>query len=235
MVRRKVLVTGGTRGIGRATAKLFCEKGFEVSVTGTSPSGKGPDGTSYLACDFSDMKTTEIFAKEISQMGFSILINNAGINKVGCLTDYPLKDFQLLQQVNVIVPFLLCRAAVPGMCQRKFGRIVNITSVFSQVSKEGRGAYSASKFGLFGLSRALALEVGKDNVLVNCLAPGFVDTELTHGILGEKGVAEMVSKVPMKRLASPDEIACYALFLASEENTYMIGQNIVVDGGFTCE
>ena len=235
MMHKKALVTGGTRGIGKAVAQLLLRNGFEVTVTGTLPSGRGPDGTSYLSCDFSNLKEIELFAKEISQMGFSILINNAGINKIGRAAEYALEDFQLLQQVNVTAPFLLCRAVVPGMCQKKFGRIVNITSVFSLVSKAERLAYSTSKFGLVGLSRALALEVAKDNVLVNCLAPGFVDTELTHKILGEKGMAEMADKIPMKRLGSPEEIAHYVLFLVSEQNTYMTGQNIIVDGGFTCE
>ena len=102
------------------------------------------------------------------------------------------------------------------------------------VSKAGRSAYSASKFGLFGLSRALALEVAAKNVLVNCVAPGVVDTELTRTVLGEKGIAELVDRIPVGRLARPEEIARYIRFLASEENTYMTGQNIVVDGGFTC-
>ncbi|MFQ5853655.1 MAG: SDR family NAD(P)-dependent oxidoreductase, partial [Candidatus Binatia bacterium] len=115
-----------------------------------------------------------------------------------------------------------------------WGRIVNITSVFGVVSKVGRSAYSASKSSLVGLSRALALEVATENVLVNCLAPGFVDTELTRRILGEKGMSDIVATVPMGRLAGPQEIARYVLFLVSEENTYMTGQNIVVDGGFTC-
>ena len=137
--------------------------------------------------------------------------------------------------MNVTTPFLLCRALVDGMRKKGYGRILNVTSVFGVVSKAGRAAYSASKFGLFGLTRALALELAKDNVLVNCLAPGFVDTELTRGILGEKGIQEMAAKVPMGRLAQPEEIAQYACFLVGEENTFMTGQNIIVDGGFTCE
>ncbi|MDO8527411.1 MAG: SDR family oxidoreductase [Deltaproteobacteria bacterium] len=233
-MHKKALVTGGTRGIGKCVAKLLSQNGFEVTVTGTCARGEAPKGCSYLAVDFSDLQAIELFAKEIQEMGFSVLINNAGINKVGSLSDYELKDFQLLQQVNVTAPFLLCRAVVPGMSKRKFGRIVNITSVFGVVSKEGRSAYSATKFALSGLTKALALETAKDNVLVNCLAPGFVDTELTRGILGEKGIVEMSEKIPMGRLATPEEMAHYVLFLASEENTYMTGQNVVVDGGFTC-
>ena len=103
------------------------------------------------------------------------------------------------------------------------------------VSRAGRSAYSASKFALFGLSRALALEVASDNVLVNCLAPGFVETDMTRNILGASGMAEMVGRIPVGRLAQPEEIARYARFLVSEENTYMTGQTLIVDGGFTSE
>jgi len=234
-LRKKALVTGGTRGIGFAVAELLVKKGYVVTVTGSKPDGKGPNGAEYLFCDFSDSKATEIFAQEVAGQGFSILVNNAGINKIGLVSDYPLNDFQIIQQVNVTTPFLLCRALVDGMRKKGYGRILNVTSVFGVVSKAGRAAYSASKFGLFGLTRALALELAKDNVLVNCLAPGFVDTELTRGILGEKGIQEMAAKVPMGRLAQPEEIAQYACFLVGEENTFMTGQNIIVDGGFTCE
>lgn len=167
-------------------------------------------------------------------MDFAVLVNNAGINKIGHLAEYDSADFGRIQQINVWAPFMLCRAVVPGMRKKRFGRIVNITSIWGVVSKAGRSAYSASKFGLFGLSRALALEVAADNILVNCVAPGVVDTELTRGVLGEKAIAELLDRVPLGRMAQPDEIARYVRFLASEENTYMTGQNIIVDGGFTC-
>lgn len=231
---KKVLVTGGTRGIGLAIAKRMQEAGFQVVVTGSSQTGK-VDGCEYLACDFSDQKATEAFSKKIAEMEFSVLVNNAGINKIGVLTEYDVEDFTNLHQVNVVAPFLLCKAVVPGMQKRKFGRIVNITSIFGVVSKAERSAYSASKFALAGMTRALALETAKDNVLVNCLAPGFVDTELTRRVLGEEGIKEMLKRVPIGRLVSPKEIAQYALFLASDQNTCMTGQTIIVDGGFTCE
>lgn len=232
---RKILVTGGTRGIGLAAANLFRERHYEVVVTGRSPGGESPKGCEYRCCDFSNLAATRAFAKEMGGLGFSILINNAGINKVGLAADYEEADFTRIQQVNVLAPFLLCKTLVPEMQARRFGRIVNVTSVYSVVSRAARSAYSTSKFGLVGLTRALALEVAKDNVLVNCLAPGFVDTELSRGILGEKGMAEMAGRIPLGRLATPEEIAKYIVFLASEENTYMTGQNIIVDGGFTCE
>ena len=234
MGRKKALVTGGTRGIGAATARARLESGHEVVVSGKSSGGQAPEGCEYLSSDFSDSSQLRAFAARIAGMDFAVLVNNAGINKIGPLAEYDPADFGRIQQINVWAPFMLCRAVVPGMRKKRFGRIVNITSIWGVVSKAGRSAYSASKFGLFGLSRALALEVAADNILVNCVAPGVVDTELTRGVLGEKAIAELLDRVPLGRMAQPDEIARYVRFLASEENTYMTGQNIIVDGGFTC-
>lgn len=234
MARKLALVTGGTRGIGAATAEALLNSAHDVIVTGRSPNGKPPNGCDYLACDFSDLAAVEALAERVAGLGLTVLVNNAGINKVAPLAEYNVEDFARIQLVNVRAPFMLCRAAVPGMCRQGFGRIVNVTSIWSVISKAGRSAYSASKFGLFGLSRALALEVAAKNVFVNCVAPGVVDTELTRSVLGEKGMAELVQRIPVGRLAQPEEIARCIRFLVSEENTYITGQNIVVDGGFTC-
>ena len=234
MGRKRALVTGGTRGIGAATAWALLEAGYEVVVTGRSPDGKPPDGCSYLHCDFSNPAEVEALAAKAASLDLAVLVNNAGINKIGLLCEYDPAEFARIQQVNITAPFMLCRAVVPGMRQRRFGRIVNITSIWGVVSKSGRSAYSASKFGLLGLSRALALEVAAENVLVNCVAPGVVDTELTRSVLGEEGISELVSRIPMGRLGKPEEIARFVRFLASEENSYMTGQSVVVDGGFTC-
>ena len=230
----RALVTGGTRGLGLAIAHALLNASHEVLVTGTSPKGRPPDGCGYIHCDFSAPSEVENLAAKISELELSVLVNNAGINKIGSLEGYDLADFARIQQVNMIAPFVFCRAVVPGMRRRRYGRIVNITSIWGVVSKAGRTAYSASKFGLLGLSRSLALEVDADNVLVNCVAPGVVDTELTRSVLGEEGIKEMVKQIPIGRLARPEEIAGLVRFLASEKNTYITGQNIVVDGGFTC-
>ncbi len=234
MQGKRALVTGGTRGIGSAVAIALIEAGYEVFVGGTSAEQRGCAGSTYLACDFSDPSALASFADEVAKLDLAVLVNNAGINKVGPLHQYEPADFARIQQVNVLAPFMLCRAVVPGMQKRRFGRVVNITSIFSVVSKAGRSAYSASKSALVGLSRALALEVAADNVLVNCVAPGFVETDMTRTMLGEAGMAEMASQVPLGRLARPEEIARYVTFLVSEENSYMTGQNLLVDGGFTC-
>ena len=226
------MVTGGTRGIGAAIALDLVRFGHEVSVSGRSWDGKAPPGCTYCGCDFEDSDQLRSFADQLSKNEFDILVNNAGINKIGALAAYDPEDFERIHRVNVTAPFMLCRAVVPGMCERGFGRIVNITSIFGVVSKPERSAYSASKFALFGMSRALALEVASMNVLVNCLAPGVIDTELTRRVLGEEGVEEMKRQIPIGRLAKPEEIASYVSFLVSDRNTYMTGQNIVVDGGF---
>lgn len=232
-MKKRALVTGGTRGIGAAIARTLLTEGCEVFVSGTSPDGKAPDGCEYLQADFADEASLAAFAARVTALELTVLVNNAGINKVGPVVSYETDDFKRIQQVNVVGPFAVCRAIVPGMCERGFGRIVNITSVFGVVSRAGRSAYSTSKFGLLGLTRALALEVAKHNVLVNAVAPGFVDTELTRRVLGEDGIRDTVATVPIGRMARPEEIAEYVRFFVSERNTYMTGQLVVVDGGFT--
>ncbi|MDP7085826.1 MAG: SDR family oxidoreductase [Dehalococcoidia bacterium] len=231
---KRALVTGGTRAIGAAIAEALLEAGHEVIVTGTSADGKAPKGCSYIPSDFTDMAAVHALGRQIAGLELSVLVNNAGTRNVAYVEEFDPDGFLELQQVNVTAPFFLCRAVIPGMRERGFGRIVNLTSVFSVVSKPGRSAYSMSKLGLVGMTRTLALEVAADNVLVNCLGPGFVETEATKLILGEAGLAEMVAQVPLGRLAQPEEIARYVVFLASEANTYMTGQNMIVDGGFTC-
>lgn len=228
------LVTGGTRGIGAAIAMALVDVGYEVIVGGTTPEGQPPERCRYVPCDFSDEEALEGFARELAGWPVAVLVNNAGINKAAPLAEYALDDFTRVQQVNVTAPFLLCRAVVPGMRQRRFGRIVNITSILSLVSRPGRSAYAASKCALMGLTRTLALEVAADNVLVNCVAPGFVQTDMTQRMLGPGGIAEVTRQIPVGRMARPEEIAGVVRFLVSEENTYLTGQNVVVDGGFTC-
>ena len=230
---RRALVTGGTRGIGAAIAVCLRDAGADVTVTGTRKANAAPKGCRYVACDFLNTSEIERLATLIGGLELSILINNAGINAVGPVDGYDPVQFAQIQQVNVTAPFRLCQAVVPGMRRRRFGRIVNITSIFSVVSKAGRAAYSASKCALTGLTRALALEVAAENVLVNCVAPGFVDTDLTRRVLGQKGMAAVRKQIPVGRLAATEEIARLVRFLASEDNSYVTGQNIVIDGGFT--
>lgn len=230
---RRALVTGGTRGIGAAIAARLVRDGLAVTVTGTGADGHGPHGTSYLPVDLGDRAAAAAFADAAGKAGYDVLINNAGINRIAGIADVRPEDFDLVHEVNLRSVFLLCRAVVPGMRQRTYGRIINIASIFAVVSREQRAAYSSSKFGLDGLTAALAAEVARDGILVNSVSPGFVDTDLTRRILGDAGIAELSGRIPIRRLAQPDEIAALVAWLASPENTYLSGQNVVIDGGFT--
>lgn len=192
-----------------------------------------PQGAKCRSVDLADDKATEAFANELTERHVDILVNNAGINVIAPFAKVVPSDFDRIQRVNVRAPFLLCRAVVPGMQQRGFGRIVNIASVFGVVSKAERGAYSASKFALDGLGAALAAEVAVYNILVNTVSPGFIETDLTRQVLGAEGMAEVARQVPIGRLGRPEEIAPLVAWLVSRENTFVTGQNIAIDGGFT--
>jgi NAD(P)-dependent dehydrogenase (short-subunit alcohol dehydrogenase family) len=161
------------------------------------------------------------------------LINNAGINKNLTFVEIDPIMFQRIQQVNVFAPFSLCQAAIPSMQRKGWGRIVNISSIWGKIGKEHRAAYSASKFALDGLTLSLAAEHAADGILANCVAPGFTDTELTQKMLGEEGIRKILTTVPIRRMANVEEIARFVVWLSSPENSYITGQNIAIDGGFS--
>jgi NAD(P)-dependent dehydrogenase (short-subunit alcohol dehydrogenase family) len=227
------VVTGATRGIGSAIASRLLEEGASVIGTGTRPRGSIPNGCEFRCVDFINLDHVCVFAKELSDIKPDILINNAGINKIDLFEKINPEDFDCIQRVNVRAPFLLCRSVIPGMKRKKWGRIVNISSIFGHISKEFRASYSASKFALDGMTAALAAEVAGDGILANCVAPGFIDTELTRSVLGKEGIADLVSRIPAKRLGKTEEVAALTAWLVGPENTYISGQNIIIDGGFS--
>jgi 3-oxoacyl-[acyl-carrier protein] reductase len=230
---RNALVTGGTRGIGAAIAARLVRDGASVAITGTKPDVQVPAGVRYRGVDFTDRAAAEVFAAEVAGWDVEILVNSAGINRIAPFTEIATEDFDEIFAVNVRAAFLLSRAVVPFMRRRQWGRIVNISSVFGIVAKELRGSYAASKFALDGMTAALAAEVAVDGILANCVAPGVIDTELTRRVLGESGLTALLSKVPMRRLGRADEVAAFVAWLAGPENTFISGQNIAIDGGFT--
>jgi len=228
------VVTGASRGIGRAIALAFRAEGAWVIGTRTTAGGRPDDACrEWITADFSDLAQIKACADAVRAAEPDVLVNNAGINKIAPFAEIAAEDFQLIQQVNVLAPFMLCQAAIPAMARRQWGRIVNISSIWGKISKEQRASYSTSKFALDGMTLALAAEHSVNGILANCIAPGFVDTELTRQVLGDAGIESLVAAVPVRRLGQPEEIARLVLWLSSEENTYLVGQNIAIDGGFT--
>jgi len=225
---KRVLITGASNGIGKSISEYYYERGYYVIGTGKRETPDTPLHQ-YISCDLSSDEDVENLMSSVSEV--DILINNAGINPISNFVDIPFEQFLEVQKVNLFAPFKLCKNYVPYMQKQNWGRIVNICSIWSKKSKIGRVSYSASKFGLNGMSVALSHEVAKDNVLVNCISPGFVDTDLTRINMGDK-INSIIEQVPMNRLCEPEEIAKAVFWLGSDQNTFITGQNIMVDGGF---
>lgn len=240
---RTVLVTGATRGIGAAIADAFLAANANLIVTGTNPDAiaelnrqakaDGIENMRYLAVDFSDSASLDAFLGAIDkEERIDVCVNNAGINRINAIDDILVEDLDAVLDVNLRAPFLVCRSVTRLMKKAGYGRIVNIASIWSVISKPGRSVYAATKFGLVGMTKTLAAELGASNILVNAVSPGFVETEMTASTLSQDERNALASQVPMNRFAQPEEIAKVVLFLASDQNTYLTGQNIVVDGGF---
>ena len=227
------VVTGATRGIGYAIAERLLKDGMDVIVTGTSKNAKYPEGATYYPVDFLSNDSLITFVEFLKNQQIDVLVNNAGINKIGEFESIDIEDFDRILRVNLRTPFQLCQAVLPNMKANSWGRIVNITSIFGNITKEYRASYSSSKFGLDGMTVALASEVSEMGILANSVGPGFIDTDLTRKVLGEKGIAEVQDRIPIKRLGQVNEIASLVSWLVSNENTYISGQNIIIDGGFT--
>ena len=235
------LVTGGTRGIGKSIVEQFLSAGASVLATGTNPSiieklnqeNKNPY-LKYLQLNLNDPNNVMSFIENTLSSGIvDILINNAGINIVDFASEISYNDFQKIQEINVHGPFLLAQAFGEKMIEKQWGRIINIASIWSVVTRPGRLSYTTSKMALLGINKTLGIEWAKYNVLVNCVSPGFTLTELTKTTNTIEEIEIIKNKIPQNRLAMPKEIAKTVLFLSSELNSYITGQNITIDGGFT--
>jgi len=222
MKKKTALVTGASRGIGKSIKESLLNEQIEV----ISPSRN--------ELDLSSSESIDNFLTNLSK-SIDILVNNAGILKVGKHYDLSSSDFQEILQVNVIAPFEIISGVVESMKQKKFGRIVNISSIWGQISREGRSLYSSSKAALDALTKSFALEFGPYNVLINSVAPGYVDTELIKKHNTDLELAEIKKTIPLQRFAKKTEISNLVKFLCSENNSYVTGQIITIDGGYVCK
>ncbi len=218
---RKALVTGGSRGIGYATAIKLADLGYEVIAPLRSE------------LDLSSVESVKAFVNKNAGVRFDIIVNNAGINDIHDIDKITDDEVTRMMQVNLISPLLLLKAFTPEMKKAGYGRIVNVGSIWGIVSKRGRVVYSATKHGIHGITKTLAVELAEFNILVNTVCPGFTLTELTKKNNSKEQIDEISFDIPMKRMAAPAEIAEVICWLTGENNTYVTGQLIAADGGYT--
>jgi 3-oxoacyl-[acyl-carrier protein] reductase len=220
---RTAFVTGGRRGIGAAVVTELQRGGVAVLAPTRDE------------LDLANPDSIETYIDECHRKNahIDIVVNNAGVNILNPYAEVSRDTWATMMQVNLNAPFRLAQAFAPLMQRAGWGRIVNISSMFGVVTRAHRAAYSTTKSALAGLSRTLAVEVGRDNVLVNCVAPGYVETELTRQNNSPEQLDQIKHTIPLGRLAQPAEIAKLVAFLCSDENTYITGQVLLIDGGFT--
>lgn len=221
MKKRVALVTGASKGIGAAIAAVLEKEGITVLA---------PPRTEM---DMLNIPSIECYLSTVSGP-IDILINNAGINTLAGLEELEQEHMAEMLQLNLVAPLMLTKLVAERMKQNNYGRIVNISSIWSVVAKERRLVYSAVKSAMNGVTRTLALELGAHGILVNAIAPGYVNTELTSKNNSMQQLKQICDNIPLQRLAEPHEIADIAAFLCSEKNSYMTGQILVVDGGYVC-
>ncbi len=235
------LVTGATRGIGQAIALALAGAGATVIGTATSEEGAAKI-SAYLAeagllgqgmvlqvCDAAQVDAT-LSAIEKEHGAITVLVNNAGVTRDNLAMRMKDEEWDAVLDTNLKAVFRLCRGVMRGMMKARFGRIINITSVVGHAGNAGQANYCAAKAGLSGMTRALARELGSRNVTVNCVAPGFIATDMTH-VLSEEQKAAMIASIPLARAGTPEDVAGAVAYLASPTAAYVTGNTIHVNGG----
>lgn len=218
---KNALVTGASRGIGLAIASCLKKQGMNILAPDRKELNllREDSITNYLAS---------------LKYPVDILVNNAGVNILGSIENLTEKSINETIQVNLLAPLSIIRKIAPQMIGRKYGRIVNIGSIWGIITKPGRITYTLTKSGLGGLTRSMAVELAPYNVLVNCVAPGYINTEMTKANNTKKELEKIKNAIPLRRLGEPVEVAELVSFLCSDKNTYITGQVIAIDGGYLC-
>jgi 3-oxoacyl-[acyl-carrier protein] reductase len=219
MNKQTVLITGASKGIGKAIADLLIDQNTYNVLT-----------PSHHDLNIASKESVRGYC--VKHPNIDILINNAGINILGAVDSIGDDDIDMMLGTNLIGPIALIREVVPFMKASGFGKIINISSIWGIRSKENRTLYSATKFALNGVTKALARELGEYNILVNSLCPGYVNTELTQKNVPPEEQKKIKATIPLRRFAEPNEIAKTVAFLISSDNSYITGQTIIIDGGF---
>lgn len=235
---KSALVTGASGGIGGAIARALHAQGAVVALSGTRRAALDTladelkDRVYVLPCDLGDPVAVEALPRDAEKaMGaVDILVNNAGLTKDNLAMRMKDDDWQRVLDINLGASFRLCRACLRPMLKKRWGRIVNITSVVGTTGNPGQVNYVASKAGLTGMTKALAIEVASRGITANCVAPGFIATPMTSA-LSEERTKSLIATIPGGRLGTPDDIAPAVVFLASEEASYVTGQTLHVNGG----
>ncbi len=239
LVDKNILVTGASRGIGQAIAGIFTERGARVVGTATTPEGaeaihaalSGQGGRGVVLNVAQPQSIADLFNQLNGDDAIpEIVVNNAGITRDGLLARMADEDWQSVIDTNLSSVFRICKACSRSMMKARFGRIINISSVVAATGNPGQSNYAAAKAGMEGFTRALARELGGRNITVNCVAPGFIDTDMTRNLPDNQREA-LLNQIPLKRLGDVQDIAAAVLFLASDEARYITGETLHVNGG----
>ena len=239
---RTALVTGGAGGIGAATVRLLCERGFRAAIHYHTSEEKAMALSSFLVskgydafavqADVSDPEQVRRMARTVTERcgGIDVLVNNAGVDHWQLLDTVTDEQWRRVLDTDLSGVFYCCREALPLMLRQKYGRIVNVGSVWGQVGASCEAVYSAAKAGVIGLTKALAKETALSGITVNCVCPGAIDTDMMKRF-SEAETAAFCEEVPMGRLGTPEDVAHAVAFFASEEASYITGQVLGVNGG----
>jgi 3-oxoacyl-[acyl-carrier protein] reductase len=235
---RTAFVTGSTRGIGRSIAEVLHAAGAKVAVVGRAQESADAVALAIgerargFACDVTESESLRRVLVECeSSLGpIDILVNNAGVTRDNLLIRLSEQDWDDVLAANLKAAFISTQAVIKGMMKRRYGRIVNVTSIVGIIGNKGQANYAASKAGLIGFTKSVAKEYAARGVLVNCVAPGFIDTEMTAA-LPEATRSALLESIPLGRLGAPADVAGAVLFLASDLAAYVTGQTVIVDGG----